>query len=547
MSFMHQVGSKPFNLFTRFSSSRHHLHYLRLIHTQTVSKDNDNNDDVSAICNSFRRGWNWDIISTKFGPFVLSDSVAERVLLELKDPSDAKCALGFFHWSTKRKNFEHGIRSYCIAIHILVRARLLNDARALLNSVLNKTKESGPRFSVVDTLLDCYQVSDSHPLVFDLLIQAYAKLRMTDVAFEVCLFVEEHGFFVSLISFNTLLHVAQKSDQCDLVWDVYEHMIRERAYPNVATLRIMINALCKDGQLQKNVDALERIIGKRCSSPSVIVNSSLIFRVLEGGEMEESMVVVLLKRLLQKNLIPDSVAYSLIVHAKVRLGCLDSAWEMYQEMVKRGFQVNSFVYTSFIGAYCRERRSEEADGLMQEMEERGLKPYGQTFDHLIIGFANLERLEECLSTCEKMLRIGLIPSCLSFNKMVEKLCVRGDMEQANTMLTVLLDKGFLPNDITYSYLIEGYAKKDKIQEVLKLYYEMEYRSMSPGISVFASIIQSLCHCGKLEDAEKYLRIMKGRLLTPTVTIYKTLIAGYMQKGDNTRALHLHNEMASLLL
>ncbi|MED6145772.1 hypothetical protein PIB30_028221 [Stylosanthes scabra] len=164
--------------------------------------------------------------------------------------------------ASERTNIEHGIRCYCIAIHILVRARLLNDARALLESVLNKTKESSSRVMVADTLLDCYRISDSQPIVFDLLIQAYAKLRLTDVAFEVCLYLEKHGFSISLISFNTLLHAAQKSDQFDLIWDVYEHMIQERAYPNVATFRIMINALCKDGKLQKNVDALNRIMGK---------------------------------------------------------------------------------------------------------------------------------------------------------------------------------------------------------------------------------------------------------------------------------------------
>ncbi|QHO34178.1 Pentatricopeptide repeat-containing protein [Arachis hypogaea] len=545
MTFIHQVSSKPFNLFTRINFSRHHFQHLRLLHTQAVSKHN--NDDVTAICNSFRRGWNWDTISIKFGTFMLNDLMVERVLLELKDPSDAKCALGFFHWSTKRRNIEHGIRCYCIAIHILVGARLLNDACALLESLLNKTKESSSRVMVADTLLGCYPVTDSHPIVFDLLIQAYAKLRLTDVAFEVCLYVEKHGFSISLVSFNTLLHVAQKSDQFGLIWDVYEHMIQERTYPNLATLRIMINALCKDGQLQKIVDALDRIMGKWNSSPSVIVNSSLIFRVLEQGKMEESMVVVLLKRLLQKNLIPHSVAYSLIIHARIRLGSLDSGWEMYEEMERRGFQANSFIYTSFIGAYCREGRIEQANVLMQAMEERGLKPYGETFDHLIIGYANLEQLEGCLSACDKMLSIGLIPSCLSFNTMVEKLCAKGHVEQANSRLTLLLDKGFSPSDITYTHLIEGYAKKDEIQEVLKLYYEMEYRSMSPGLSVFTSIIQCLCHCGKLEDADKYLWIMKGQPLTPSVTIYKTLIAGYRQKGYSIRALHLQNEMDSLVI
>ncbi|XP_061355204.1 pentatricopeptide repeat-containing protein At1g66345, mitochondrial [Gastrolobium bilobum] len=554
--------SKPLKLLNRVSFPKPQFRNLHCLHTQHHHHYHHDDNIVTAICNSFRKRWNWDTITNKFGSLEFNDSLVEHVLLEFKDPIEAKSALGFFHWSKNRNSNsfqQHGIRSYCIAIHVSVRAMLLTDAKALLQSLLNKNKEKEDRV-VVDSLLDTYEVvsgSSSHPLVFDLLIQAYAKMRMTRVAFDTCLYVEERGFSVSLVSYNSLLHVMQKSLKsddgcdCDMVWNVYEHMIWKRVYPNVVTLRIMVDALCKDGELLRIVDLLEQILGKRSSSsPSVIVNSSLIFRVLESGKMEkveESEVVVLLKRMLQKNLIPDLVAYSLIVHVKVKLGNLDSAWELYQEMIARGFKANSFVYTSFIGAFFAEGRVEEAEGLMGEMEERRLKPYGETFDHLIVGYANLGRLEECLGVCEKMLSIGFVPSCLSFNKMVERLCERGDVDQANSMLTLLLDKGFLPNDVTYSYLIQGYAKKDEVQEVLKLYYEMEYRSMCPGLSVFTSVIQSLCHCGKLEDAEKYLSIMKGRLLTPSATIYRTLIAGHMRKGNSARALQLENEMASLEL
>ncbi|KAJ1427634.1 Tetratricopeptide-like helical domain superfamily [Sesbania bispinosa] len=543
----HQMSSnsKPLKLLSRLS--------FRRTHSQTALTTKSKHDDdnvVAALCDWFRRGRNWDAVSRKFGSVELNESLVERVLLELKD---AKAALGFFHWSAKTNRFQHGVRSYCIAINVLVRAGLVTDARALLESLANKNSEPRAVRAVVDSMVETYEVvgvSGSHPPVFDLLIQSYAKLRLTDVAFAVCRYVEERGFRVSLASFNALLHVAQRSNRCELVWEVYEHMVGERNYPNTVTFRIMIDALCKEGLLQRNVDTLDRIMGKRSShSPSAIVNSSLIFRMLDKGHVERVVVmaVTLLKRLLQQNLIPDSVGYSLIVHAKIRLGNFDSAWELYEEMVHRGFSANSFVYTSFIGALCGEGQIEEAIGLMREMQVRDLKPYGETLDHLIIGCANSGRFEECLSFFDEMLSAGFVPSCLSFEKMVEKLCENGDVKQANVMLTVLLDKGFLPSDATYSHLVHGYARKDEVQEMLKLYYEMEFRSLCPGLSVFSSIIQCLCRCGKLEDAEKFLRIMKGRLLTPNVTIYKTLTNGHVQKGNDARALQLRNEMASLEL
>ncbi|XP_024630604.2 pentatricopeptide repeat-containing protein At1g66345, mitochondrial [Medicago truncatula] len=213
---------------------------------------------------------------------------------------------------------------------------------------------------------------------------------------------------------------------------VYGYMILKRVYPNVATSRIMIDVLCKQGLLQRNVADLDQIVGKRNShSPSVIVNLSLILRMSEKVAKEGKLfkLVTLLKRLLQKNLIGDSVAYSLIVQVKVRLGDLDFALEMYNEMVRRGFRENSFVYTSFIRAFCEKGRIEEAIGLMREMEGKGVRGYGETYECVIVGCADSRRLEECWSVFEEMLSAGFVLGCLLFDKVAEKLCEIGKLRR----------------------------------------------------------------------------------------------------------------------
>ncbi|KAH7556985.1 hypothetical protein JRO89_XS11G0023900 [Xanthoceras sorbifolium] len=443
---------------------------------------------VNAICDSFRRGLSWDRLSKQFNSVELNNSIVEKVLLKLKEPIDAKAALGFFHWSAQKNYYEHNIWSYSITIHILVQARLLIDARVLIESVVKKCVEDASKFSVVDSLLATYKVVVSTPLVFDLLVQAYAKLRMFEVAFDVCCYLEENGFSLSLISFNTLIHVVEKSDKSYLVWSIYEPMLQNRRYPNEVTIRTLIDALCKEGKLQIYVDMLDRIHGKRCS-PLVIVNTSLLFRIIEEGRIEEGMV--LLKRMLQKSMILDTIAYSLIVYAKVKLGNLESAVEVHEEMLNRGFTSNSFVYTSFLGAYCREGKIEKANCLIQELENAGLKPYDETYNVLIEGCAKAHRVEECLNNCEKMMERGFLPSCSAFNEMIRKLCEAGDAEQANVLLTRLLNKGFLPNETTYSHLIAGYAKEGKIQEVLISVYSLQHGSLCPLILKLTSLIKNL--------------------------------------------------------
>ncbi|KAK9106040.1 hypothetical protein Scep_022884 [Stephania cephalantha] len=506
------------------------------IHTTTAK---DPNQITHMLCDSFRRDKNWDSLTKQFRSIPFTDQIVEKVLLELKNPIDAKRALNFFNWSANRAKSKHGVRCYCIAIHILVRARLIVEAKALIESVV---KESSG-LEVLETLISTSKIeflsSFSNSLAFDLLVQTYSKLRMFLVAFDACKQLEQNGYSCSVISFNALIHVVQKSHLCGLSWEIYEFMIEKRAYPNETTVEMMIGVLCKMGELKKCVDLLDRIHGGKCP-PMVIVNAHLVFKVFGEGRIGDG--VVLLRRLLMKNMILDDVAFSMVVYGRVRDGDMVDSQEVFEEMLKRGFRANAFLYTLFIGAYCDEGRAGEARRLKREMRDVGLKAYDDTYNVLIEGCCRCGELEESLSLCEEMVEGGMLPSCSTYNVMVGKLRNVEDVKRANGLLTVLLDKGFVPNEATYANLIDAYGREGEVQEVFKLYYEMDYKGCSPGLMAYTSLIISLCQCGRLKEAEKFLKVMEDRSVAPSLYIYETLIGGYYKSGDMHRALDLFNEM-----
>ena len=157
---------------------------------------------------------------------------------------------------------QHKGKSLNMGIGLTVSQFILWMLEHCLNQYWKKMQGALWDFSVVDSPHWSFKIIVSTPFVFDLLVQAYAKLRMFEIAFEVCCYLEEHGFSSSLISFNTLIHVVQKFDQVPLVWNIYEHMIQKRTYPNEVTIQTMIIALCKKGNLQKYVEILDQIYGK---------------------------------------------------------------------------------------------------------------------------------------------------------------------------------------------------------------------------------------------------------------------------------------------
>lgn len=479
------------------------------IHTLSLRLESETNENTSiiSITDSLKKGESWKTLSERFNSVKFTNPLVEKILLHLKEPINSRKALNFFHWSAKEMRFEHGLSNYCMIIHILVKGRLIKDAKAMLESILHKDFSDGDSqtSAVLDSLIGSYETVDSVPFVFDLFIQICAKLRMVNDILDSCKFLFDHGFSLSVITFNCVLHVLQKSDHSHWVWGVYELMIKKRISSNEVTMRIMVSSLCKEGKMEKFLSIVDRMNGKRCSLPRLIVNTCLVYEMIEEGRVEEGLV--LLKQMLQKNMILDTISYSLVVFAKVKMGSLDTAKEIYEEMLKRGFRENAFVCSLFIGAYSEEGRIDEAIRLLEEMERLGFKPSNEAFDKLIKGCSSDGRLEDSLVFCKQMIGMGLLPSCSAVDEMFGKLCGNGMTKWADEMLTVLLDKGFVPDETSYSHLVSGYCKDGDMERLTKLLFEMEYRSISPNVLGFSSEIINLCKSGRLEDAEKYLQTL----------------------------------------
>ncbi|KAJ3699678.1 hypothetical protein LUZ61_003383 [Rhynchospora tenuis] len=481
---------------------------------------------------------NWATLTTTFGSTPLTPPIIESVLLHLKEPVHARKALSFFHWCASNSNpapCQHGPRSYCLMVDILVRAGFLRDAHVLLESAIKR------EFSLVDTIWDTYELVLPGSRVFDLLVQTYAKLSMVVPAFDTCKSVMERGLSPTLISFNALLRKSQRLSEFELAWQVFEFMLDRRVYPNKATYEVMVDLLCKEGSLNKVTGVVNQICGKKGGPPGTYVNVALVLRIFSDGRIDQGML--LLKRMLQKNMVFDNIYHSLIIFAYCNNGQLSLAYEQHEDMVKRSTGTNAFVYTCLIGGNTKEGNLEKSTQLFNEMISVGLRPYDETYNYLIAGFCLKKgRESEALCYCEKMINEGFLPDNFTCSELFGAIGSNGDVNKANELLSVMIDKGFVPDENIYLRLIDGYGLIGDVNGVLKTYYEMEFRSLKLGTEVFDSLIRNLCGCGVLNEAEKFLDILRKRGLAPGGYLYELLIDGNCEKGRIKSALYWYDEM-----
>ncbi|KAJ3672686.1 hypothetical protein LUZ60_007407 [Juncus effusus] len=493
------------------------------------------------ISNFLKSNHDWTALTKTFGSAPLTQPIVESVLFDLKEPVFAKKALTFFHWSASNSNaspFLHGPRSYCLTVHILVRAGLLSDARALIQSAIKK------EFPLVETIWETYASIVPGSRVFDLLIQTYVKLSMVEPAFDACKFFTERGFSSNLITFNAILSKAVKSDKFDFAWKVFEYMFERRIYPNKSSYEIMVDLLCKEGSLNNIINIVEKIQGKKGDPPNVYINVALILKIFEENRIEQG--ILLLKRMSQKNMIFDNIYHSLLILAYCNNENISLACVQCEDMIKKGGKKNAFIYTCFIGAFCKNGDMNESINLLHEMISNGLKPYDKTCNYIIEGFCLKKGREfEALDFCEKMLKDGFLPDKLTCSSLFDAIGSIGEVKKANDLLTRLLYKGFKPTLEVYIKLINGYGSIGDFEGVIRFYYEMEFRGIVVNLEVFNSLIRNLCLCGDLNEAEKFMVIARKKGFNLSDFLFDLLIRGFLEKGEKKRAIYWYDEMEKI--
>jgi pentatricopeptide repeat protein len=462
----------------------------------------------------------------------------------------AKNALTFFHWSaataaaaSSSTSFSHSLRSYCLLVHLLSRAALFRDASVVLEAAITKHSSSSlvPASSFIDAFYAAYEDSGTAATTrgLHLLVHAYARLHLPGEALEACRYLAQRGVLPSLSAFNATLQSARRAEAFGVAWEVFELMTQKRVYANQSTVELVIGILSREGKLARTAALVERIHGKKCA-PSVVAHVALTLRMLEEERVDQ--VILLLKRMLQRNILLDDIAYSLIVDAYCRTGDLKAAFEQRDDVVHRGCRLNAFVYTCLIRAHCCQHSVDKALQLFQEMLSMGLKPYDATYSYLIAGCFRQGMVEEGLVYFENMLHEGFVPDISNCNSMLGCLSNAGEVHKANDLLTALMDKGLVPDKDTYQRLIDGYGKAGDAEGIVKIYHEMEHRGLHPGVDVFTTLIKLLCQCGNLKEAEKFLVVMKKKAVAPTSDLYDFLISSYCKQGNTKRALWLYDMM-----
>ncbi|KAK8606927.1 hypothetical protein V6N13_052679 [Hibiscus sabdariffa] len=388
-------------------------------------------------------------------------------------------------------------------------------------------KESLP--SIAHYLFD--QIPHPDLVSYNTLISAYADCGRTQPALglfkrmrQLCL--EMDGFTLSGVITACLNDVFLiRQIHCFVVFGGFG------AYASVNNA--LLSCYSKEGFLEE----AKRVFSEMGEGKDEVTWNSMI--VAHGQHKEGAKALALFQEMVKRGFDVDMFTLASVLTAFTSLKDLLGGFQFHAMLIKTGFHQNAHVASGLIDLYSK------CGGGMSDCRkvfEEVSSPDLVLWNTMISGYSSNEELSnEALECFREMQRFGYHPDDCSFvnvisacsnlsspsqGRQIHALVIKSDVPnqiQVNNALIAMYSKcGNLQdgrrlfdrmpehNTVSLNSMIAGYAQHGIGTESLNLFEHMLEKTISPTSITFISVLSACAHTGKVEEGQKYFNIMKEK-------------------------------------
>ncbi|CAN6825736.1 unnamed protein product [Brassica oleracea] len=415
--------------------------------------------------------------------------------------------------------------------------------------LFSKMEEAG----VAPNVVTYNTVIDGLGMIGSILVKGLIKAKGVSDACCVLKEMTEKGFPPNVIVYNNLIDGLIEAGSLSKAVEVKDDMVSKGLSLTSSTYNTLIKGYCKNGQ----ADVAERLL-KEMLSMGLTVNqgsfTSVICLLCSRGMFDSALCFV--GEMLLRNMSPGGGLLTTLIsglytktsnallHGLCEAGKLEEAFRIQEEILGRGFVMDTVSYNTLISGYCRKRKMEEAFRLMDEMVDRGLKPNNYTYIILIFminGCCKAERAEEGQKLFDEMVSENVQPNTVVYNHLIRAYCRSERLSMASDLSEDMRHRGILPNSATYTSLIKGMSIISRVEEARLLLKKMK-EGLEPNVFHYTSLIDGYGKLGQMVKVECLLREMHSKNIVPNKITYTVMIGGYARDGNVTEASRLLNEM-----
>ncbi|KAM1810883.1 hypothetical protein ACFX12_027583 [Malus domestica] len=436
-------------------------------------------------------------------------------------------------FSCNLQSFRHLLKT-CIAdrdlftgkaLHALYVKSLLPPSTYLSNHFILLYSKCG-RLSAARSAFNHTQ--DPNVFSFNAIINAYAKESHTHIA---------HQLFdkipiPDLVSYNTLISAYADRGETEPALSLFAGMRRMGLDMDGFTISAVITGCGDDVGLLRQ---LHCVVVSGGFDSYVSVNNSLVTYYSKNGFLEEAKRVFLVT-----GEVRDEVSWNsmIVAYGQHRQGL--KALGLFQEMVRRGFDVDMFTLASVLTAFtCVE---DLLGGL--QFHAKLIKTGFHQNSH--VGSGLIDLYSKCaggMAECRKVFQEIPFPDLVLWNTMVSGYSQNAEFsEDALHCFRKMQRVGHSPDDCSFVCVISACSNLSSPSQGKQI-HALEIKSDIPSnkISVNNALVAMYSKCGNLHDARRLF----DRMPEHNTVSLNSMIAGYAQHGIGIESLRLFEHMLQM--
>ncbi|CAK9181861.1 unnamed protein product [Ilex paraguariensis] len=343
---------------------------------------------------------------------------------------------------------------------------------------------------------ECEPSPKSYVTVFDILVNEN-HLKM---ALRFYRYMREKGIPTSVASLNVLIKaLCKNSGTIDAAVRIFREMPNRGCTPDSYTYGTLINGLCRSGKISDAKEIFTEMDAKGCS-PTVVTYTSLIHGLCQSNNLDEAMGSF--KEMKIKDIEPNfSNGWSLQGWTQ------SQAMELLEIMVQKRHVPNMITYSTLIHGLCKEGKLREAVEILDRMKLQGLKADAGLFGKIISGLCDVYKFQEAANFLDEMVLGGISPNRVTWslhvkihNAVVQGLCTDSDSTRAFQLYLSMRTRGISVEPKTFSSLISRVCKKGDLHKATRIIDEMVLDGCVPDEGTWSMLVSGFWGRRKVREA-----------------------------------------------
>lgn len=338
------------------------------------------------------------------------------------------------------------------------------------------------------------------------------------------------GFELDLLICNTLVAMYVKSANIDDAHLVFMSIPEK----DVVTWNALISGYAHHGCNLKALHLFMDMYHDVCEPTLVtylcIIKACASILALDEGRLIHALIV---KNFLEQ----EKFVGSSLIDFYAKCESVDDARRVFDELQTQDVAT----WNSIIQAFAEQGPGSIAFELFQEMQRKGYDPDNVTFLSILKACASIPNLDQIKMIDERIGQCCSAYDAYVASNLIDMYVKCGSIEQATRVFNSSTNRDI----VTWNTMIGGWAQHDQIQKVLQLFQKMQLEGLSPDTLTYISLLKASFSAGSSEFGKLIHSCIIGAGFEIEPLIENSIVDMYAKFGSMEDACDLFKRLPRL--